>query len=158
MHACLLTLFTRAADTGDTETDRQTGSLVLKTMQCQGSVISADTCVSAGAFERSQATRKLFWCSASPFSRSRRLRLNSRFFPLPPIHSSPWGSVKSSQGVLVFEMMAGVAPFFANDPMTTYENILSRKVEAPPSFSKVRIERLELRLQHGKISSPVVDP
>ncbi|CAM9582066.1 unnamed protein product, partial [Scytosiphon promiscuus] len=39
-------------------------------------------------------------------------------------------------GVLIFEMMAGVAPFYANDPMATYENILSRKVEPPPSFSK----------------------
>eukprot|EP00752_Nemacystus_decipiens_P011818 g10487.t1 len=55
-------------------------------------------------------------------------------------------------GVLIYEMMAGVAPFYASDPMTTYENILSRKVEPPPSFSKAAkdIVRKLLKINKSK--------
>ncbi|CAM9896563.1 unnamed protein product [Ectocarpus sp. 6 AP-2014] len=55
-------------------------------------------------------------------------------------------------GVLVYEMMVGVAPFSASDPMTTYENILSRKVEPPPTFSKAAkdIVRKLLKINKSK--------
>lgn len=42
------------------------------------------------------------------------------------------------QGVLIYEMLAGVAPFYAEDPMSTYENVLASKVQPPPFFSKVK--------------------
>ena len=35
-------------------------------------------------------------------------------------------------------MLAGAAPFYALDPMSTYENILACKVHTPISFSKVK--------------------
>ncbi|CAM9504623.1 unnamed protein product [Chrysoparadoxa australica] len=39
-------------------------------------------------------------------------------------------------GVLIYEMIAGVPPFFAEDPMATYEKILGSKVSMPDVFSK----------------------
>ncbi|KAL1508869.1 hypothetical protein ABEB36_003694 [Hypothenemus hampei] len=41
-----------------------------------------------------------------------------------------------SYGVLIFEMTAGFAPFFAKDPMRLYEKIVSGKYQCPPSISK----------------------
>ncbi|XP_050312709.1 cAMP-dependent protein kinase catalytic subunit alpha-like [Anthonomus grandis grandis] len=41
-----------------------------------------------------------------------------------------------SYGVLIFEMNAGYAPFFAKDPMRLYEKIVSGKYTCPPAFSK----------------------
>ncbi|CAG9765068.1 unnamed protein product [Ceutorhynchus assimilis] len=41
-----------------------------------------------------------------------------------------------SYGVLVYEMNAGYAPFFAKDPMRLYEKIVSGKYSCPPFFSK----------------------
>lgn len=42
------------------------------------------------------------------------------------------------KGVLIYEMLVGVAPFHALDPMSTYESILACKVPVPATFSKVR--------------------
>jgi len=39
-------------------------------------------------------------------------------------------------GVLLYEMVAGVPPFYADDPMEVYEKILSAKMSMPHSFSK----------------------
>ncbi|KAH7421598.1 hypothetical protein KP509_13G065400 [Ceratopteris richardii] len=39
-------------------------------------------------------------------------------------------------GVLIYEMMAGCAPFYDNDPMATYQKILSGKLVFPASFSR----------------------
>ncbi|CAM9531166.1 unnamed protein product [Ectocarpus fasciculatus] len=49
-------------------------------------------------------------------------------------------------------MMVGVAPFSASDPMTTYENILSRKVDPPSTFSKAAkdIVRKLLKINKSK--------
>lgn len=41
------------------------------------------------------------------------------------------------QGVLTYEMLAGVTPFYAEDAMSIYENILQNKVQPPSFFSKV---------------------
>ncbi|CAM9773249.1 unnamed protein product, partial [Laminaria digitata] len=35
-------------------------------------------------------------------------------------------------------MLAGVAPFYGLDPMSTYENILACKMQTPITFSEVR--------------------
>eukprot|EP00904_Undaria_pinnatifida_P012131 jgi/Undpi1/8048/HiC_scaffold_24.g10520.m1 len=55
-------------------------------------------------------------------------------------------------GVLIYEMLAGVAPFYALDPMSTYENILACKVHTPISFSKSvkDIVRRLLKINKGK--------
>lgn len=39
-------------------------------------------------------------------------------------------------GVLIYEMVAGVPPFYAEDPMATYEKILGGKMQLPDFFSK----------------------
>ena len=39
-------------------------------------------------------------------------------------------------GVLVYEMVAGLPPFYADDPMDVYEKILSARVSMPHHFSK----------------------
>jgi serine/threonine protein kinase len=39
-------------------------------------------------------------------------------------------------GVLIYEMMAGATPFFAQHPMEVYEKILSGSYLVPPTFSK----------------------
>eukprot|EP00579_Thalassiosira_antarctica_P002729 CAMPEP_0201876002 /NCGR_PEP_ID=MMETSP0902-20130614/7809_1 /ASSEMBLY_ACC=CAM_ASM_000551 /TAXON_ID=420261 /ORGANISM="Thalassiosira antarctica, Strain CCMP982" /LENGTH=718 /DNA_ID=CAMNT_0048403167 /DNA_START=106 /DNA_END=2262 /DNA_ORIENTATION=- len=39
-------------------------------------------------------------------------------------------------GVLIYEMTAGVPPFYAEDPMEVYEKILSGHVSIPASFSR----------------------
>ncbi|XP_030758239.1 cAMP-dependent protein kinase catalytic subunit beta-like [Sitophilus oryzae] len=41
-----------------------------------------------------------------------------------------------SMGVLIFEMAAGFAPFYAKDPMRLYEKIVSGKYSCPVHFSK----------------------
>ncbi|XP_076275372.1 cAMP-dependent protein kinase catalytic subunit alpha-like isoform X2 [Rhynchophorus ferrugineus] len=41
-----------------------------------------------------------------------------------------------SMGVLIFEMAAGYAPFYARDPMKLYEKIVSGKYTCPVHFSK----------------------
>ncbi|KAL7514534.1 hypothetical protein ACHAXN_013333 [Cyclotella atomus] len=38
-------------------------------------------------------------------------------------------------GVLIYEMTAGVAPFYAESPMETYEMVISGRVEIPSHFS-----------------------
>lgn len=39
-------------------------------------------------------------------------------------------------GVLIYEMMAGATPFFAQNPMEVYEKILTGSYLVPPTFSK----------------------
>ena len=39
-------------------------------------------------------------------------------------------------GVLIYEMTAGVPPFYADDPMNVYEKILSGQVSIPSQFSR----------------------
>jgi cGMP-dependent protein kinase len=39
-------------------------------------------------------------------------------------------------GVLIYEMTAGAPPFYADDPMEVYENILSGNVSVPSHFSR----------------------
>ena len=38
-------------------------------------------------------------------------------------------------GVLIYEMTAGVAPFYAETPMETYEMVISGRVQIPSHFS-----------------------
>lgn len=38
-------------------------------------------------------------------------------------------------GVLMYELVAGNPPFYANDPMRIYEKIVANKYKMPPSFS-----------------------
>lgn len=62
------------------------------------------------------------------------------------------------KGVLIYEMLVGVAPFHALDPMSTYENILACKVQTPVSFSKVRATRYNTGEPGGGTSGGVFDP
>ena len=39
-------------------------------------------------------------------------------------------------GVLIYEMVAGEPPFYADDPMEVYEKILSATMQIPTRFSK----------------------
>jgi len=39
-------------------------------------------------------------------------------------------------GVLIYEMIAGIPPFYADDPMEVYEKILSSALTFPPHFPK----------------------
>lgn len=39
-------------------------------------------------------------------------------------------------GVLLYEMIAGIDPFNADDPMSIYQNILRGKVKFPRKFNK----------------------
>jgi serine/threonine protein kinase len=39
-------------------------------------------------------------------------------------------------GVLIYEMVSGTPPFYADDPMEVYEKILSASMVIPPHFSK----------------------
>ena len=38
--------------------------------------------------------------------------------------------------MLIFELVAGIPPFYADDPMEVYEKILSSSVQFPSAFSK----------------------
>lgn len=40
--------------------------------------------------------------------------------------------------VLLVQMVAGTPPFYADDPMATYEKILANTLQIPEYFSKVR--------------------
>ncbi len=39
-------------------------------------------------------------------------------------------------GVFIYEMLAGIDPFNAEDPLTTYQNIIQCKVRFPVGFDK----------------------
>ncbi|CAM9681447.1 unnamed protein product, partial [Choristocarpus tenellus] len=41
-----------------------------------------------------------------------------------------------AMGILTYELLAGVPPFFDNNPMATYEKILANRVYPPEFFSK----------------------
>ena len=47
-----------------------------------------------------------------------------------------WGVDYWALGVLIYEMAAGIPPFYADDPMEVYEKILSGHVMIPTSFSR----------------------
>ncbi len=55
-------------------------------------------------------------------------------------------------GVLIFELVAGVPPFYADDPMEVYEKILSSSMQFPSSFNKnlQDIVRKLLKLSQSK--------
>jgi serine/threonine protein kinase len=39
-------------------------------------------------------------------------------------------------GVLIYEMVNGTSPFYADDPMSVYKNILNSEPDIPKSFSR----------------------
>lgn len=55
-------------------------------------------------------------------------------------------------GVLIFEMVVGAPPFFADDPMEVYEKILSGNPSMPPNFTRNLSDLVKklLRSQQGK--------
>jgi len=57
-----------------------------------------------------------------------------------------------AMGVLIFEMVVGTPPFFADDPMEVYEKILGANPPIPTFFSKnlADLTKKLLRLQQGK--------
>lgn len=52
-----------------------------------------------------------------------------------------------SLGILIFEMLAGYPPFYSENPMKLYENILEGKVNYPSYFSPASIDLLSHLLQ-----------
>eukprot|EP00984_Skeletonema_dohrnii_P016794 scaffold7514_cov112-Skeletonema_dohrnii-CCMP3373.AAC.7 len=52
------------------------------------------------------------------------------------VKSYDWGVDYWGLGVLIYEMTAGVAPFYAESPMETYEKALSGHVHMPTHFSR----------------------
>ncbi|KAG5181365.1 cGMP-dependent protein kinase [Tribonema minus] len=53
-------------------------------------------------------------------------------------------------GVLMFEMVAGTPPFYADDPMATYEKILGNNLHIPDYFSKNLRDILHKLLKSNK--------
>ena len=66
-------------------------------------------------------------------------------------------------GVIVYEMLTGVDPFTASDPMTIYKNILKGKVRVPKNFdrnAKSLVKRLlvaDLGKRFGNLKKGVQD-
>merc|ERR1712228_1082704 len=53
-------------------------------------------------------------------------------------------------GILIYEMLASFAPFFADDPMVTYKKILKGKIRFPKYFKWDK-------LRNGSIKPPIVN-
>lgn len=66
-------------------------------------------------------------------------------------------------GVLMFELVAGNPPFYANDPMRIYEKIVANKYKMPPFFSSElkdlikNILQVDLTRRFGNLKNGVED-
>lgn len=57
-------------------------------------------------------------------------------WPVPPQAADWW-----STGVLIFELVAGVCPFYSEDRMEMYRQIVAANVKCPQHFTPVSSQR-----------------